>query len=80
MSPTSGYDVRPSQPAIKYVYMQNVMFVGVSVIEILEFQPEDEEEEHGKTMKYHITSITPVLQDFLNIISQHVLYFDGGRS
>ena len=24
-------------PAIKYVYMQNFMFVGVSVIEILEF-------------------------------------------
>ena len=24
-------------PAIKYVYMQNVMFVGVSVIEIREF-------------------------------------------
>ena len=33
-------------------------------------------------MKYHnITSITPVLQDFLNIISfQHVLDFDVGRS
>ena len=25
------------KPPIKYVYMQNVMFVGVSVIEILEF-------------------------------------------
>ena len=24
-------------PAIKYVYMQNFMFVGVSVFEILEF-------------------------------------------
>ena len=24
-------------PVIKYVYMQNFMFVGVSVIEILEF-------------------------------------------
>ena len=36
-------------------------------------------------MKYHITSITPVLQDFadffLNIISfQHVLHFGDGKS
>ena len=36
-------------------------------------------------MKYHITSITPVLQDFtgffLNIISfQHYLHFGVGRS
>ena len=36
-------------------------------------------------MKYHITNITPVLQDFadffLNIISfQHVLHFGVGRS
>ena len=29
-------------------------------------QPEEDEEEHGKTVKYHniITRITPVLQDF----------------
>ena len=73
-------------PGIKYVFMQNFMFVGVSVIEILEFiQPEKDkdEEEHGKTVKYQITSITPVLKDFadffLNIISfQHVLHFDSG--
>ena len=36
------------------------MLFGASVIEI---QWEDEEEEHGKTVKYKITSITPVLQD-----------------
>ena len=34
-------------PAIKYVYLQNFMLVGVSVIEILEF---NQEEEHGKTV------------------------------
>ena len=38
-----------------------------------------------KTVKYHITSITPILQDFadffLNIIDfQHVLQFGVGRS
>ena len=44
--------------------MQNFMFVGVLVIEIME-----DEEEHGKTVKYHITSITPVLQDFAEISS-----------
>ena len=42
--------------------------------------------EHGKTVKYHITSITPVLQDFADffLISligfQHVLQFGVGRS
>ena len=44
---------------IKYVYIQNFMFVGVSVIEILEFN-----QKKKKTVKYHITSITSVLQDF----------------
>ena len=39
----------------------------------------------SKIVKYHITSFTPVLQDFagffLNIISfQHVLHFGVGRS
>ena len=34
-------------PAIKYVYLQNFMLVGVSVIEILEV---NQEEEHGKTV------------------------------
>ena len=54
-------------PAIKYVYMPNFMLVGVSVIEILEF---NRAEEHGKTVKYHIiTSITPVLQDFTDFFS-----------
>ena len=52
-------------PPIKYVYMQYFMFVGISVIEIYTgVQPEEDEEEHGKTVKYHITSITQVLQDF----------------
>ena len=45
---------------------------------------EEDEEEHGKTVKYHITSITPVLQDFVHFISmisfQHVLHFGVGRS
>ena len=57
-------------PVIKYVYMQNFMFVGVLVIEILEEEAEEEEkEEHGKTVKYHITSITQVLQDFADFFS-----------
>ena len=46
---------------------------------------EEENEEHGKSVKVHITSIAPVLQDFLDffpdVISfQHVLHFDVGRS
>ena len=45
-------------PVIKYVYMQNFMFVAVSVIEILEFNRKKRkknmaEEEHGKTVKYY---------------------------
>ena len=46
--------------------------------------PEEEaEEEHGKTMKYHnyYYNITPVLQDFADVISfQQVLHFGVGRS
>ena len=62
-------------PGIKYAYMQNFMFVGVTVIEILEFnRPEEEEEEHGKTVKYHITSITPVLQDFADFFSISLVF------
>ena len=65
-------------PTIKYVYMQNFMFVGVSVIEILEFNQK-------KKKKMAKLWITPVLQDFadffLNIISfQHVPHFGIGRS
>ena len=53
---------------IKYVYMQNFMFVGVLVIEILEFN------RNGKTVKYHITSITPVLQDFADFFSISLVF------
>ena len=60
-------------PVIKYVYMQNFMLVGVSVIEILEFNAE-EEEEHGKTVKYYITSLTPVLQHFVDFFSISVVF------
>ena len=51
---------------IKYVYIQIFMFVGVSVIEI-----EEAEEEHGKTVKYHIT---PVLQDFADFFSVSLVF------
>ena len=66
--------------------MQIFMFVGVSVIEILLFQPEEEEEaeEHGNSVKISITCITPVLQAILDffpdIISlQHVFHLGIGR-
>ena len=49
---------------------QNFMLVGVSVIET-GVQPEEDEEEHGKTVKYNITSITPVLQDLLFFSQNH---------
>ena len=51
--------------------MQNFMFVGVSVTEILGVQPE---EEHGKTVKYRITSITPVLQGFADFFSISLVF------
>ena len=62
---------------IKYVYIQNFMFVGVSVIEILEFNQKKKMKKnmHGKTVKYHITSIISVLQDFADI-SSILLVFD----
>ena len=60
--------VESIMPPIKYMYMQNFMFVGVSVIEILEFNQKKEEED-GKTVKYHITSITPVLQHFADFFT-----------
>ena len=50
--------------------MQNFMFVGVSVTEILGVQPE----EHGKTVKYRITSITPVLQGFDDFFSISLVF------
>ena len=30
--------------------------------------------EHGKTVKYHITSITPVLQDFADFFSMSLVF------
>ena len=60
--------------------MQIFMFVGSSVIEILEFNKKMKKMKknmHGQTVKYHITSITPILQDFADFFSisffQHVL-------
>ena len=54
--------------------MQNFMFVGVLVNEILEFYI-PEEEEHGKTVKYRITSITPVLQYFCKFFLNIIILF-----
>ena len=70
--------------------MQIFMLVGVSVIEILLFNPEEEaeeeeDEEHGNSVKISITCITPILQALLDffpyIISfQHVFHLGVGRS
>ena len=68
--------------------MQIFMFVGVSVIEILHaLQPkeEEEDEEHGNSVKISITCITPVLQAILDFFSdiisfQHVFHLGVGRS
>ena len=59
---------------IKYVYIQNFVFVGVSVIEILEFNQKKKKKMHGKTVKYHITSITSVLQDFSDFFSISLVF------
>ena len=61
-------------PPIKYVYLQNFMFVDVSVIEILVFNQKKKEEEHGKTVKYRFTSITPVLQSFADFFSISLVF------
>ena len=37
-------------------------------------EEEEAEEEHGKIVKYHITSITPVLQDFADFFSISVVF------
>ena len=65
---------------ILYLILENIRFSSYGDSGV---QPENEE--HGKTLKVRITSITPVLQHFvlilLNIISfQHVLNFDVGIS
>ena len=54
------------------------------VFRLLRYWSSDEEE-HGKTVKYHITNITSVLQDFADIFSniisfRHVLHFGVDRS
>ena len=62
--------------------MQIFLLVGVSVTAL---QPEEEDEEHGNSVKISITYITPVLQAFLDFFSdiisfQHVPHLDVGRS
>ena len=62
---------------IKFVCIQIFMFVGVWVIEILEFnrkKKEEAEEEHGKTVKYHITSITWIFQDFADFFAISLVF------
>ena len=51
------------------VYMQIFMLVGFAVIEIQLFNPEEEDEEHGNSVKIEITSIIPVLHAFLDFFS-----------
>ena len=57
---------------IKYVCMQIFMFVGVWVSEILEFiRKKKRKKKNMAKLKYHITSITPVLQDFADFFQYH---------
>ena len=60
-------------PRIKYVYLQSFMFVGSSVIEILEFNWKKEaEEQHGYSCNFNFYQI--FFRFFSDIISfQHVL-------
>ena len=55
--------------------MQIFMFVGCVVIEITALQPEEEaeeeDEEHGNSVKISITCITPVLQAILDFFSRY---------
>ena len=44
-------------PPIKYVYMQNFMFVGVSVIEILEFNQKKKKKKKKKKMKKNMEKL-----------------------
>ena len=68
-------------PPIKYVYMQNFMFVGVSVIEILEFNQKMKKKKNmAKPYYKYYTGFTRFCKFFLNIISfQHVSHFGIGR-
>ena len=64
---------------IKYVCMQNFMFVGVSVIEILEFNQKKKMKKNCE-IPYYI-GFTRFCRFFSNIISfQHILHFGIGRS
>ena len=56
-------------PGRKYVYMQIFRFVAVSVIEIREFNKKIKQ-----TVKYHITSITPVLQDIADFFTISLVF------
>ena len=56
---------------MKYACMQNFMFVGGTVIEILEFNRKMKKK---KTVKHHITSITPVLQNFADFFSISLVF------
>ena len=51
------------------MHMQIFMLVGFAVIEIQLFNPEEEDEEHGYSVKIEITSIIPVLHAFLDFFS-----------
>ena len=42
---------------IKYVYIQNFMFVGVSVIEILEFNQKKKKKKKKKKMKKNMAKL-----------------------
>ena len=51
-------------PGRKHVYIQIFRFIGFSAIEIREFNKMKK-----NMVKFHITSITPVLQDFADFFS-----------
>ena len=51
--------------------MQN--FMVLLMFQLLRYWDEAEEE-HGKTVKYRITNITPVLQDFADFFSISLVF------
>ena len=53
---------------IKYVYIQNFMFVGVSVIEILEFNQKKKKKKMKKNMAKLCNTILQVLHRFYKIL------------
>ena len=58
---------------IKFVCIQIFMFVGVWVIKILEFNRKKKKRKN-KTVKYHITSITWIFQDFADFFSISLVF------